>query len=118
MMRNILVTLIFFFGPAILMVVVRNIFLLWRANRLAREQEPEVIDITPIEESATPSRFFIASAVTVGLIFAYFAWSQLDFRPPTKDKVYQPAHINAQGELVPAQHLPRTPKTTNQPKSE
>jgi hypothetical protein len=108
MIRNIFVTLIFFFGPALLMFVVRNVFLFWRAKHAQKKQEPEIINITPSNQTP-PSRFFLASAIAVGFIFAFFAWSQLSDTSPITNQTYIPAHINAQGDLVPQQRIPQAP---------
>jgi len=104
MIRNIFVTLLFFFGPALLMFVLRNMFLAWRHRRIHKKSN--VIDITPIDPSS-PSRFFVMSAVTVGIIFAYLAWSQINYHDGSRGTQYTPAHINAQGELVPESRAPR-----------
>jgi len=105
MIRNIFVTLLFFFGPALLMFVLRNMFLAWRHRRI--HKKPDVIDITPINPSS-PSRFFVMSAVTVGIIFGYLAWSQINHDGDTSQGThYTPAYVNAQGELVPESRTPR-----------
>jgi len=107
MIRNILVTLLFFFGPALLMVVLRNIFLFWKIRRSMQKQQPDIIDITPTEPTS-PSHFFLISVIAVGVISAYLAYSQLSADHTThQDMQYIPAHINAQGELVPEQRIPR-----------
>lgn len=105
MIRNIIVTLLFFFGPALLMFVLRNIFLFWKLRRTVENRQPDIIDITPTTPSR-PSHFFLASVIAVGLISAYFAYAQLTMDNGTPQTQYTPAHINAQGELVPEQRLP------------
>jgi len=105
MIRNIIVTLLFFFGPALLMMVLRNIFLFWQFRRGVKRQHPDIIDITPQKHQPTsPSRFFLASAMTVGLIFAWLAWSQMHSLPPHEGLQYIPAHINQEGKLVDGQY--------------
>ena len=106
MMRNIIVTLLFFFGPALLMFVLRNIFLFWKLQRAIKRQQPDIIDITPKKPSA-PSHFFLASVIAVALISAYFAYAQLTMDNTDAKTQYIPAHINAQGELIPEQRLTR-----------
>ncbi len=104
MIRNIIVTLLFFFGPALLMFVLRNVFLFWKLRRTMETRQPDIIDITPKSPSA-PSHFFLASVIAVGLISAYFAYTQLTMDRAIPQTQYVPAHINAQGELVPGQRM-------------
>jgi len=107
MIRSIIVTLFFFFGPALLMLLLRNIFLFWQFRRGLNRQDPDIIDITPNKHQKTPpSRFFLASAITVGLIFAWLAWSQMHSLPPHEGLQYIPAHINQEGKLVDAHYSP------------
>jgi len=106
MIRNIIVTLLFFFGPALLMFVLRNIFLFWKLRRTVEKRQPDIIDITPKKPSA-PSHFFLASVIAVGLISAYLAYSQITMDSAVPQTQYIPAHINAQGELVPEQRMAR-----------
>jgi len=105
MIRNIIVTLLFFFGPALLMFVLRNIFLFWKSRKAMQKQQPDIIDITPTGPTS-PSRFFLASVIAVGLTSAYLAYTQLTMDNPTHQQMqYIPAHINTQGELVPEQRI-------------
>jgi len=106
MIRNIIVSLLFFFGPALLMFVLRNIFFFWKFQKEMKQHQPDIIDITP-QKAAAPSHFFLASVIAVGLISAYFAYSQLTNSNSDAKTEYMPAHINAQGELVPEQRLTR-----------
>ena len=106
MIRNIIVSLLFFFGPALLMFVLRNIFFFWKLHREIEKHQPDIIDITP-KNPNKPSHFFLASVIAVGFISAYFAYTQLTTDSPDKKTQYIPAHINAQGELVPEQRLTR-----------
>jgi hypothetical protein len=106
MIRNIIVSLLFFFGPALLMFVLRNIFFFWKFQKDIKQHQPDIIDITP-QKAAAPSHFFLASVIAVGLISAYFAYSQLTTDSLEQNTQYVPAHINAQGELVPEQRLTR-----------
>jgi len=106
MIRNIILTLLFFFGPALLMIVLRNVFLFWKFKRNLSRQHPDIIDITPAQHQQTPpSRFFLASAITVGLIVAWLAWSQMHSLPPHEGLQYVPAHINQEGKLVDGQYI-------------
>lgn len=106
MIRNIIVTLFFFFGPALLMLVLRNIFLYWKEHHFKQKKQEDIIDITPVGP-ASPSRLFLISAITVGLISAYLVYGQLTMSGEKVEMKYIPAHINAQGELVPEQYIPR-----------
>ncbi|MDQ6954260.1 MAG: hypothetical protein Q9M20_02325 [Mariprofundaceae bacterium] len=107
MIRNIIVTLVFFFGPALLMLVLRNIFLYWKTRHFdSKQQGEDIIDITPVSPTA-PSHFFIVTALLVGLISAYLVYGQLTSQGEKVDMKYIPAHINAQGDLVPEQYIPR-----------
>jgi len=106
MIRNIIVTLLFFFGPALLMMLLRNLFLFWQFKKSLKRQHPDIIDITPQKHQQTPpSRFFLASAITVGLVFAWLAWSQMHSLPPQGSMQYVPAHINKAGELVDGHYI-------------
>jgi len=106
MIRNIVVALLFFFGPALLMMLLRNIFLFWKFKQGIKQQHPDIIDITPQKHVQTPpSRFFLVSAITVGLVFAWLAWSQMHSLPPHELMQYVPAHLNQQGELVDGHYI-------------
>jgi len=102
-MKNILISLLFFFGPVILMFLLRHgvlflrAWLLWRRQR----QGPDVIDITP-RESGKPSVIFIVLAVAIGTLTAVLAWQRIT-GPADEDKgrVYVPAHVDKRGDLVP-----------------
>jgi len=108
MIRQIFITLLFFFGPALLMMVLRNVFLFWQFKRQYRRQHPDIIDITPPKHQATsPSRFFWASALTVGLIFAWLAWSQMYRETSVQHMQYVPAHLDKNGKLVDGHYVPK-----------
>ncbi len=106
MIRNIIVTLLFFFGPALLMFVLRNMFFFWKLRQAMKKRQPDIIDITP-QKPNPPSHFFIASIIIIGLISAYFAYSQITMNHEVPQTQYIPAHINAQGELVPQRRITR-----------
>jgi len=106
MIRNIFVALIFFFGPALLMMFLRNIFMFWKFRRSLESSNPDIIDITPKQHQKTPpSRFFLASAMTVGLVFAWLAWSQMHSLPPQERMQYVPAHTDQHGQLVDGHYI-------------
>ena len=106
MIRNIFVTLFFFFGPALIMLMLRNLYLFWLFRQRIKRQHPDIIDITPQQHQGTPpSRFFLASAITVGLIFAWLAWSQMHRQPSVENMQYVPAHIDQNGQLVDGHYI-------------
>jgi len=109
--RFFFVTLFFFFAPIILMFALRHLsFLLrvWLAFRRAggenRGGDENIIDITPGKPQPA-SRLFIVLAVVAGIVCASLVWMRLgDTTEPAGS--YVPAHIDAQGTLVPGRHLP------------
>jgi hypothetical protein len=101
-MKGILISLLFFFGPVILMFVLRYgaLFLrLWLLRRRQQQGGPDIIDITP-HISHKPSIVFIVLAIAIGLLTAVLAWQRLT-SPSDTGKVYIPAHVDQQGKLVP-----------------
>jgi len=107
MIRNILTVIVFFFGPAILMFMLRNLFLFlkaWLSMRDARNAEPEVIDITPKPAVAIPAWFKLL-AVLVGLLSAGLAW-QLLSSGVEPQRHYVPAYVDQQGKIVPGHWEP------------
>jgi len=105
-MRFFLVTLFFFFAPVILMFALRHLTLLlriWLAFRRARNSRDEkVIDITPGKPEPA-SRRFIAFAVLVVVVCAILVWMRLG-EPVHQQGAYVPAHIDAQGHIVPGHY--------------
>lgn len=103
-MKSILISLLFFFGPVILLFVLRYGALFLRAWLLMRRQQgggPDVIDITPTP-SHKPSIIFIVLAIAIGLLTAVLAWQRITGPADQhKGKVYIPAHVDQQGKLVP-----------------
>ncbi len=102
-MRDIIYTLWFFFAPLILMFAVRYLAMLlpfWLGKGRSRPENADVIDITP-QKPHPPSRSFIALAVLVGLICAGLVWMRLDDQGGSPQGTYIPAHLDAQGHLVP-----------------
>ncbi len=108
MIRNIFVSALFFFGPALLMFMLRNLFLflrVWlRLRRMRREQEHDIIDITPHKRSS-PSLLFNITAIVVGVVCAFLAWQEMN-SAPGKELRYVPAYVNEKGELVPGKTVP------------
>ncbi len=108
MIRYLFFTLLGFFGPALLMLLAR---LLWFQFRqwLARPKEPEVIDITPQTSNRPGTLFYVIWILLSIACTALLIW-QLD-DSPAENHTYIPAHIDAQGHLVPAQTLPADKNT-------
>lgn len=108
MIRSIFVSALFFFGPAILMFMLRNLFLFSRAwlrlRRAQKKQEAEIIDITP-HKHGSPSMLFNIAAIAVGLICAFLAWQEMTSGPEEKQQ-YVPAHVNEQGKIIPGKMEP------------
>jgi len=115
MMRSIFVSALFFFGPAFLMFMLRNLFLFLKAwlrlRRMRREQEHDVIDITP-HKHASPSMLFNIAAIAVGIVCAFLAWQEMNSGVEQKMH-YVPAHINEDGKVIPGKMVPiEIPKTS------
>lgn len=108
MIRNIIISALFFFGPALMMFVLRKMFLIariwFRLRRLRQQQDTNVIDITP-HKHASPSMLFNIAAVIVGLTCAFLAWQEMKSAPES-DRRYVPAHLDNQGRVVPGKLVP------------
>jgi len=103
MIRNILVAIVFFFGPALLLFMLRNVILLlrlWLHSHRLRNLEPEVIDITPVPEKTAAPRWFWLVALLLGLGAAVSAFMYLQSME-TEPRHYVPAHISSDGKVVP-----------------
>ncbi len=117
MIRSIFVSALFFFGPALLMFMLRNMFLLLRAwlrlRRQRKKQEHEIIDITP-HKHGSPSMLFNIVAIMVGLVSAFLAWQEMGSGPEQRQH-YIPAHINEHGKVMPGAMVPKeTPPAADQ----
>jgi|GEM_PF-2532111 len=102
-MRNILLTLLFFFGPVVLIFALRYIGLLlrfWLLWRRQQKQAAQVIDVTP-QPPGSPSTVFILFALSVGVLIAGLVWHRLT-DTGDRESSYVPAHVDQQGRLVPA----------------
>jgi len=108
MMRSILISALFFFGPAILMFLLRNLFLflrVWlRLRRLRKQQDADVIDITP-HKHGSPSMLFNVAAIIVGLTCAFLAWQEMTSAPEAEQR-YVPAYVDEYGNVVPGRMVP------------
>ena len=112
MIRNLLISIFFFFGPAILMFMLRNGFLLlrlWLRARQAHEQEPRVIDVTPISDKKAPAWFYaLVVVVSLGCAVAVFIFLQSDVE--AESRRYVPAYVGEDGKVVPGHWEPVMPK--------
>jgi len=107
-MRVLFLSMLFFFGPGLLLLMLRGLFRLYRYRLLQQRMHHagEVIDISPHHPLAPPSRWFIALAVGLGLFAALWAWRNFSAEPNT-DSVYRPAYLDAYGEVVPGEVMPK-----------
>lgn len=111
MIRSLFVSLFFFFGPALLLFMLRNLtlLLLLRAkNRRERAREPEVIDITPVDKERAPNWFY-ALVVAISLASAVTVFMHLQHKADTEVNHYVPAHMDEAGNLVPG-HWQQAPE--------
>ncbi len=112
MIRMLLYSLLFFFGPALLMFALHRLTMmlrLWlRLRRLQQAQNATVIDITPEERAhhLRPGMVFIVASMLVAGLCAWLAWQQMDETPAPGASRYVPAHMDAYGNLIPGQMLP------------
>lgn len=121
MIRSLFVSLFFFFGPALLLFMLRNLTLLLLVkakNRREKAQEPEVIDITPVDKERAPTWFY-ALVVVVSLASAVTVFMQLEQKGDVGVHQYVPSHMNESGELVPGHWISKPeskkplPRTTD-----
>jgi len=102
MIRSIFVSLFFFFGPALLLFMLRNLvlLLLLRAkHRREKAPEPEVIDITPVDKERAPNWFYALVAV-ISLAIAVTVFMQIEKKVDVEVQQYVPAHTDASGNIV------------------
>lgn len=112
MIRDLLVAAVFFFGPMLAMFLLRNlgvVYRFWMAARRRRQAQPDIIDITP-HLRAKPSLGFVAVAIVLGGASAYWAWHYAQRPAVSVDQQYVPAHLDAQGQLVPGRMETIKPK--------
>lgn len=105
MIRMLFITLLFFFGPALLMFALHRLIMLGRfwlkTRQLRQPQENEIIDITPSAHyKQKPGIVFIVFSICIATLSAWFVWQSMQ-EQPSVNKVYVPAHINANGEIIP-----------------
>jgi len=99
-MRYLLITLLGFFGPALLMFLLRLFWYQLRHQWLTKRNQPEIIDITPTHNKR-PSKMFITTWLIVSVCCTALLLWQIDDSPANK-QTYVPAHVDAQGNFVPA----------------
>jgi len=104
-MKGVLISILFFFGPVILMFALRYLGLLlrfWLLWRRQKKNDANVIDITP-RKPHPPSVGFIVFAVIVGLLCASLVWMRLAGTSDAQGK-YVPAHADEQGRIISGQY--------------
>jgi len=105
-MKNLILSLLFFFGPALLLFLMRHFGLLLRlwflARRMRDRAEPEIIDITP-KRPHPPSSAFIVFTLVVSLAIAALVWQRLTGEAEV-GKHYVPAHVSEQGKVMPGRY--------------
>ncbi len=109
-MRQWFITVLFFFGPILLLFLLRHLgwmLRLWLALRRSRNEDAGVIDITP-ERPGPPSRWFLALTLVLGLVTAMLVWHRLQTHDEP-GREYVPAHLDASGRLVPGHFRPKQP---------
>ncbi|MDQ6996822.1 MAG: hypothetical protein Q9M82_05090, partial [Mariprofundus sp.] len=92
MIRSIFVSLFFFFGPALLLFMLRNLvlLLLLRAkDRREKVQQPEIIDITPVDKDRAPNWFY-ALVITISLSIAITVFLQIEKKGDVEVRQYVP----------------------------
>jgi len=102
MIRSLFVSLFFFFGPALLLFMLRNLvlLLLLRAqHRREKAQQPEVIDITPVDKARAPYWFY-ALVVAISLASAVTVFMMIENKTDVELHQYVPAHMGTSGNIV------------------
>ncbi len=102
MIRSLFVSLFFFFGPALLLFMLRNLTLLLLLKAKGRQEQAhqvEVIDITPVKKGRAPTWFY-ALVVAISLSCAVTVFMNLDHGEDTEVQHYVPAHVDESGNVV------------------
>ncbi|MDX8413897.1 MAG: hypothetical protein R8J85_07395 [Mariprofundales bacterium] len=107
MIRQVFITLLFFFGPAILTMVIRHVVLLLHLARKRHyhRNNPEIIDVTPTSPGRAP-RWFVVASMLIGFGCAWLAWWALADRPAISTQ-YHPAHVDSTGKIVSGKWEPK-----------
>ncbi|MDX8404631.1 MAG: hypothetical protein R8K50_00595 [Mariprofundus sp.] len=103
-----LLTLLFFFGPALLMFALHRVAMVARYWWLMRglQHQHDVIDITPTPPRRRPGTVFIVVSMLVASVFAGLAWQRMQSTPQNIQTQYVPAHIDTYGNMVPGAMQP------------
>jgi hypothetical protein len=118
-MRMLFLTLVFFFGPALLMFALHRVVMVahywWLMRRL--QHQSDVIDITPAPPRRRPGMMFIVVSMLVASMFAGLAWQRMQSTPAQQGEMqYVPAHIDAYGNMVSGMMKPLpSSKNSNAP---
>ena len=111
-MRYLFLTLLGFFGPALLMLLLRLTWFYLREKWLAKlsrqRNEPEIIDVTLIHKKRISKPFIFLWLLVSVICTSLLIW-QID-DSPTPEQTYIPAHIDAEGNFVPAKTLEEKPE--------
>ena len=114
MFRNLLVSIVFFIGPALLMFIARNMVMIglhWLKVRKQQEQEEaKIIEITPIHNHIHPNWYVIA-VVIISLFCAVTVFLELQRSVDVAPHEYVPAYTDDSGHIVPGQWQPKAPAT-------
>ncbi|ATX81840.1 hypothetical protein Ga0123462_0971 [Mariprofundus ferrinatatus] len=113
MFRNILVSIFFFVGPALLMFLARNLTvmgMIWLKNRQRRARQQQVIDITPIHKHSHPN-WYVIIVVIVSLTCAVTVFLELQKKDEVVPQEYVPAYTDETGSIVPGHWRPKAPET-------
>jgi len=101
MIRSIFVSLFFFFGPALLLFMLRNLtllLLLKAKSKQEKAQNIEIIDITPVKKERAPTWFY-ALVVAISLACAVTVFMNLEHGQADVQK-YVPAYMDESGNIV------------------
>ncbi len=108
-MRTLVAVLVFFFGPTLLMLALRGVWI-WLRWRLRRRHEArvtvvdaEIVDGRPALRAPWP---YLLLSIAVGTVAAFLAWRSLHEARPV-ERVYVPAHIDEAGRVVPGHWIPK-----------
>jgi len=113
MFRNLLVSILFFIGPALLMFIARNMIMigmLWLKTRHEQEREQKVIDITPIHNHRHPN-WYVIIVVIISMVCAVTVFMKLQNADDVAPHEYVPAYTDDSGNIVPGHWKPKAPVT-------
>ena len=106
-MRYLFLTLLGFFGPALFMLLLRLTWFYiqakWLKNLSKQQNKPEIIDVTPMHKKRIRKPFIFLWLLLSVVCTALLIW-QID-DTPAPEQTYIPAHIDTEGNFVPAQVL-------------